>query len=113
MTSTRDAGEIAVAFSRVLRGAGLAVPMSSTIAFAESLSRTGLDDRDTTFWAGRATLVRRPEDHPVFDRAFAVFWEHVEAGDVDLVDDEPMTITLAIDDDSLDGDDGPDDVRGV
>ena len=102
MTATRDAGEIAVAFSRVLRGAGLAVPTSSTIAFAEALTRTGLDDRDTTFWAGRATLVRRPEDHEVFDRAFAVFWEHATAGELDTVDDEPVTFTLAIDDDSLD-----------
>ena len=105
MTTTRDAGEIAVAFSRVLRGAGLAVPTSSTIAFAEALTCTGLDDRDTTYWAGRATLVRRPEDHEVFDRAFAVFWEHARAGDVESVDEDPVSFTLAIDDDSLDGDD--------
>lgn len=111
MKSTRDAGEIAVAFSRVLRGAGLRVPTSSTIAFAESLSCTGLDDRDTTFWAGRATLVRRPEDHQVFDRAFKVFWEHVQTGAPDLVEEEPMSITLAIDDDSLDGDEGPDEAE--
>jgi len=108
VNATRDAGEIAVAFSRVLRGAGLTVPTSSTIAFAESLSRTGLDDRDTTFWVGRATLVRRPEDHPIFDRAFAVFWEHVQGADLEPIDDEPLSITLAIDDDSLDGDDAPD-----
>lgn len=105
MTATRDAGEIAVAFSRVLRGAGLTVPTSSTIAFAEALARTGLDDRDTTYWAGRATLVRRPEDHELFDRAFAVFWEHATTGDLTTVDDEVVSITLAIDDDSLDGDD--------
>ena len=36
--ATRDASEIAVAFSRVLRGGGLAVPTSSTIAFAEALA---------------------------------------------------------------------------
>lgn len=105
MTATRDAGEIAVAFSRVLRGAGLTVPTSSTIAFAEALTHTGLDDRDTTYWAGRATLVRRPEDHELFDRAFAVFWEHAAAGAIESPDEEPIGITLAIDDDSLDGDD--------
>jgi hypothetical protein len=103
--ATRDAGEIAVAFSRVLRGAGLAVPTSSTIAFAEALSCTGLDNRDSTYWAGRATLVRRPEDHDVFDRAFAVFWEHASAGDLETLEDEAVNVTLAIDDDSLDGDD--------
>lgn len=108
MTATRDAGEIAVAFSRVLRGAGLTVPTSSTIAFAEALACTGLDDRDTTYWAGRTTLVRRPEDHAVFDRAFAVFWEHATVGDLETLDDGPVSVTLAIDDESLDGDDAGD-----
>ena len=112
MTSTRDAGEIAVAFSRVLRGAGLAVPTSSTIAFAEALSCTGLGDREQTFWVGRATLVRRPEDHDVYDRAFRVFWEHVRVGDDEPVEEEPIELTLAIDDDSLEGDDGPGDADG-
>ena len=104
--ATRDAGELAVAFTRVLRGAGLRVPTSSAIAFSEALSVTGLDDRDTTYWAGHATLVRRPEDRELFDRAFTVFWEHA-AGDSEAPEDEPVRITLAIDDDS-DDDDGPD-----
>ena len=109
MSATRDAGEIAVAFSRVLRGAGLTVPTSSTIGFAEALACTGLDDRDQTYWAGRATLVRRPEDHALYDRAFAVFWEHVEATGFGDVEEEPQTITLAIDDDGEDDDgDQPD-----
>lgn len=96
---TRDAGEVAVAFSRVLRGVGLSVPISSTIAFGEALARLGLDERDNVFWAGRATLVRRPEDHDVYDRAFSVFWEQ-SSGSTDDVDEEPLQITLAIDDGS-------------
>ncbi len=100
-----DAGEIAVAFSRVLRGAGLDVPMSSTVAFAEALDAVGLDDRDDVYWAGRATLVRRPEDHDVYDRAFAVFWEARE-GTAAIDEPEPVPITLAIDDgDDDEGDD--------
>ncbi len=102
MATTRDASEIAVAFSRVLRGAGLSVPTSSTIAFGEALAVTGLQDRDTTFWAGRATLIQRPEDHDLFDRAFTVFWEHATGGLLDTIEDEPIHVTLAIDDDSDD-----------
>ncbi len=108
--ATRDAGEIAVAFTRVLRGAGLNVPTSSTIAFGEAIARTGIADRDTTFWAGRATLVRRPEDHELFDRAFAVFWEHAETGDLEALEDETIHITLAVDADD-DEDDHPDDAE--
>ena len=67
--------DIAVAFTQILRGLGLSVPTSCTHTFAEALVLVGLDDRDTTYWAGRATLVRRPEDIDLFDRAFAVFFE--------------------------------------
>ena len=40
-----DPAEIAVAFTRVLRGAGVQVPTSSTIAFGEALGVLGIDDR--------------------------------------------------------------------
>ncbi len=103
--SVRDAGEIAVAFSRVLRGAGISVPTSSTIAFGEALAVTGLDDRETTYWAGRATLVRRPEDHAVYDRAFRVFWDHATGVGGAEQADEPLHVTLAIDAGDDDGTD--------
>jgi uncharacterized protein with von Willebrand factor type A (vWA) domain len=102
--SENDVARIAVAFTRVLRGAGLAVPASSTIAFGEALAVTGVDQRDATYWAGRATLVHRPEDHEVYDRAFAVFWEDRRGVSVPDDEPEPMRLTLAVDDD-----DHPDD----
>ena len=106
---TRDGSEIAVAFSRILRGAGVDVPTSSTIAFSEALAATGLGDRDTTYWAGRATLVRRPEDHDVYDRAFRVFWDHASATVELVLDDQPPRVTLALDDDDADDEhDDPD-----
>ena len=101
--ATRDASEIAVAFTRVLRGAGLNVPTSSTIAFGEAIACTGIEDRDTTYWAGRATLVRRPEDHELYDRAFAVFWEHAHADDLTVLEEQPLEITLAVDNEQDEG----------
>ncbi len=96
--------EIAVAFTRILRGAGLRVPTSSTHTFAEALVAVGLDDRDAAYWSGRATLVRRPEDIDVYDRAFAVFFEHREPADDGDDPAEPDTITIAVDDDDADDD---------
>lgn len=111
--ATRDGSELAVAFSRLLRGAGIDVPTSSTIAFSEALAATGLGDRDTVFWAGRATLVRRPEDHDLYDRAFRVFWEHASTSVELVIEEEPLQITLAIDEDDGDSDeDRPDEGRG-
>ncbi len=101
-----DPAEIAVAFTRVLRGAGLRVPTSSTHTFADALCAVGLASRSSTYWSGRATLVRRPEDIALFDRAFAVFFEQHIGVDVDDQPAEPETITIAIDDDDHDQDDG-------
>lgn len=103
-----DPADIAVAFSRVLRGVGVRVPISCTHAFAEALCAVGLDDRSGVYWAGRATLARRPEDIDVFDRAFAVFFDRkVTSADSD--EEEPLSITIAVDsdDDADDNDDEP------
>ena len=79
--------------------------------FAEALGAARAStDRAPVYWAGRATLVRRPEDIPVYDRVFAAFWQ----------DRRPRrcacrrsrtTLTLAVDDErgGADADDGDDD----
>lgn len=80
-----DVERLAVGFARVLRSLEVAVPLDSVVTFMSALGRLGLDERDRVYWAGRATLVRRPEDIEVYDRAFAVFWDRREAtvhGDV-------------------------------
>ena len=70
-----DGGDrLAVAFARVLRGLGIDVPLGATMLFARALACVGLDERDAVYWAGRSTLVKRPEDFDTYDRAFAAFW---------------------------------------
>ncbi len=101
---TTTAERIAVAFARLLRGAGLAVPLGSVLTFVEALGRVGIDQRDSVYWAGRATLVRRPEDIPLFDRAFATFWRQFVPLDEQGVE-EQQSITLAMDDGSDENDD--------
>jgi uncharacterized protein len=68
------AERLAVGFARVLRGAGLDVSAGHTVLYAQALAAVGLHDEDSTYWAGRATLVRRPEDVAAYDEAFAAFW---------------------------------------
>ena len=106
--------DVAVAFSHVLRGVGLNVPTSSTHSFAEALCAVGLEQRATTYWAGRATLVRRVEDIALYDRAFAVFFEGRRADGADVADDVALSITIAVDtgDDDQPDDDVDDDAPG-
>lgn len=74
LAASSVAARIAVAFARVLRGAGIDVPVGSTVAFASALAAVGADRAAGAYWAGRATLLRRPEDRPVYDQAFAAFF---------------------------------------
>ena len=99
------AERIAVGFARVLRGAGLSVPTSTVVAFAEALDAVGVTARGDVYWAARATLVRRPEDIALFDRAFAAYWEHAAPPAEPVEEPEPVSVTLAVDEGE--GDDQP------
>jgi uncharacterized protein len=92
-----DATRIAVGFGRLLRGCGVRLPISSTLAFREALTAVGVKDRDHVYWAGRATLIHRPEDHDLYDKAFAVFWEQRTGAHDQESAPEPLRITIATD----------------
>lgn len=92
-----DPAEIAVAFTQILRGIGLNVPTSSTHAFAEALCAVGLTERHATYWAGRSTLIRRPEDIDSYDKAFSVFFEGRTADVSSALADDPIEVTIAFD----------------
>jgi uncharacterized protein with von Willebrand factor type A (vWA) domain len=69
-----EPARLAVAFVRVLRAAGLTVPGGAPIRFAQALAAVGVDRERAVYWAGRATLVRRPEDVESYDAAFRAFF---------------------------------------
>jgi uncharacterized protein len=108
--AVRSQGEhLAIAFARLLRGLGVAVPIGSVISFTEALGLLGLGTRDGVYWAARSTMIHRPEDLGVFDRAFAVFWQQHVGDDTDPEPEEPMSVTIAIDDEDENlGGDRPD-----
>ena len=94
---------LAVGFSRLLRRAGVTVPPDTTVTFARALAAVGLGRRDRVYWAARATLLRRPEDVALFDRAFNVFWDQrfvYSQG----IEEQPPSVTLGLDE-APEGDD--------
>jgi uncharacterized protein with von Willebrand factor type A (vWA) domain len=90
------AERMAVGFARVLRGLGVRVPTSATISFADAIGLVGMADRSAVFWAGRATMIHRPEDIPLYDTAFAIYWQQRNPENV-RVEGTPPPITLAVD----------------
>ncbi|MEX0666062.1 MAG: VWA domain-containing protein [Acidimicrobiia bacterium] len=113
MPPEADADRVAVAFARVLRGAGLDVPVGSTIAFGEALAAVGLDRRDGVYWAGHATLLRGPEDRETYDRAFGVFWDGKVGIDGSTAEPTPLTLAFDADQDDADHNAEPDDDAAV
>ncbi len=102
----RDGERLAVGFCRVLRRSGLRVPATATINFTEALGLVGIEDRSSVYWAGRATLVHRPEDLNLYDKVFAVYWQQL-GGEVFQIEEPPPPVTLALDTDDDDDDDDP------
>jgi uncharacterized protein with von Willebrand factor type A (vWA) domain len=105
-----DIERVAVAFVRFLRTEGLVVPMSSTLLFVDALQQVGVASRDAVYWAGRATLVRRPEDIEVYDKVFGALWlrQRFEAREEGEVEHLTIATDDESDDDSTDAPDGED-----
>ncbi|MBT8487674.1 MAG: VWA domain-containing protein [Gemmatimonadetes bacterium] len=79
MTVERDElsgllAERVVRFGRLARGAGLGVGPAQVLVGLEALAAVDITRRDEVFWALHASWVRRPEDLPVFEEAFRLFW---------------------------------------
>jgi uncharacterized protein len=65
---------LVVDFVDRVRTEGLAVPPGSAVEYARALGALPSTQPSALYWAGRATLVRRPDDIAAYDRAFAAFF---------------------------------------
>ncbi|MBO0731252.1 MAG: VWA domain-containing protein [Acidimicrobiaceae bacterium] len=113
-----DPERIVAGFGRALRAAGLDVPTGSVVLFAQALGCVGLERRDLVYWAGRATLVRRPEDVPTYDRIFDAFWLDRPGQPAPSAVARSLTLAVDVDDDGADAPEGepeptPQDVLAV
>lgn len=95
-------------FAQALRAQGLSVPTGTAILYAEALAQVGLGSQTRVYWAGRATLVRRADDIPVYDRVFAAYWQD-RREPMALMAAETVPLTLAVDD--KEEEDAPDENR--
>jgi uncharacterized protein with von Willebrand factor type A (vWA) domain len=92
-----EADRIAVTFVRALRAGGLAVDPGATVTFARALAAVGLEEPDDVYWAGRATLVRRPEDVDDYDRCFATLFAMHGPRPMAALDVDEQEIVVAYD----------------
>ena len=105
-----DLERLATGFIHSLRTGGLTVPISSSLQFTRALRAVGIGNGDDVYWAGRSTLVVRPEDIAMFDAMFLAYFHRNGTGFKVRFEDEPESATLGTDDGDGDGDgDGGDD----
>lgn len=92
----------------LLRRQQVPVSVGRVVAYAEALGAVGLDRRQQVYWAGRATLLRRIEDAPAYDRAFGILWVQRE-GVLPETYDEPLVLAFdAAEESAGDDPEGPD-----
>jgi uncharacterized protein with von Willebrand factor type A (vWA) domain len=70
-----------VEFGRDLRGRGLPVGTGRILTFCRAVAALGLADRESLYWAGRASLVARHGDIGTFDVAFDDWYRSFGRGD--------------------------------
>jgi len=92
-----QAARVAVAFVRALRRAGVSEGGGAGVDYARALGALGFHDARAVYWAGRATLVRRPEDVAAYDAVYRAFWQHAEGAGIELVAVHEEPVTLALD----------------
>jgi uncharacterized protein with von Willebrand factor type A (vWA) domain len=85
---------LAVGFTRMLRRAGLEVPVGSVVTFVDALGALGVQTRSAVYWAGRASLVHDRAEIEVYDRVFAAFWDAVEGEALTELDEASQALVL-------------------
>lgn len=98
----------AVAFVDALRQRGLTVSIDASQAYVRALSLLDVASGDDVYWAGRATLIRRPDDLPDYDAAFVAHFGGLVLAPVPAPPPEPVTL-ITDEEDQGDGPGGDDD----
>ncbi len=99
-----ESAAVPVRLSTALRGAGVDVPVGATVAFARALAAVRDRGTDGAYWAGRATLLRRSEDTPLYDLAFAAVFGGLATASTSAP--PPVTpVPVALDADDAEGPD--------
>ncbi|HZD79818.1 MAG TPA: VWA domain-containing protein [Actinomycetota bacterium] len=71
-------------FGRELRHRGLAVGTGRIVTFCRAVAALSPPSRNDLYWAGRASLVGRPEDVEAYDRAFESYFRDGVRIELDL-----------------------------
>ena len=61
-------------FVDILRNAGVKISLGSSIDFGVAVTELGASSSENVYWAGRSTLINRPEDISIYNKVFKSHW---------------------------------------
>lgn len=93
-----DIDRIVAGFVHTLRSGGLTVAINMSLRYRQALELVGLKSGVDVYWAGRATLVSRPEDIAMYNAMFLAFFHHDGSAFKVRFEDEVESASLAVDD---------------
>ena len=68
-----------VDFVDMLRSAGIKISLGSSIDFGLAVTELGAGSSEDIYWAGRSTLISRPEDTSIYNKVFKSHWLGIDS----------------------------------
>ena len=89
MSSLSGFDELLVEFGQTLRHAGISIGSDDILTFCSGVSQLDVSDLMDVYWAGRATMVRRQDQVPIYNAVFKLFFLDIDESNAD-----PRKLTL-------------------
>ncbi len=83
MSSLSGFDELLVEFGQTLRLAGISIGSDDILTFCSGVSQLDVSDLMDVYWAGRATMIRRQDQVPVYNAVFKLFFLDIEEANTD------------------------------
>ena len=68
-----------VEFVDVLRNVGVKISLGSSLDFGLAVTELGAGSSEDIYWAGRSTLISRPEDISIYNKVFKTHWLGIDS----------------------------------
>ena len=62
-----------------LRNTGVKISLGSSIDFGLAVTELGAGSSEDIYWAGRSTLINRPEDISIYNKVFKSHWLGIDS----------------------------------
>ncbi len=83
MSSLSGFDELLVEFGQTLRYAGISIGSDDILTFCSGVSELDVSDLMDVYWAGRATMLRRQDQVPIYNTVFRLFFLNIEEANTD------------------------------